>query len=456
MACVLLLLPTSRENKQAMAPPLKQPNSSFASYANEEKMETESEGEFGARQSRIGATAQRSSGDDERGSVENDTQRHHEDNRNQEMNNEQMHRAEPIEEERKEEEEAAAGGAHARNVGVMDDFEDLSVDSSLDDVPIAELSRARASRVTDSDQSFEDGKKRSASKDSTMLSDYAKMPAKEKENDFDDESAMEDRKMPPKEADRSFSHEESDSVDSSMDECRLSLKDSKRPTKKQQIRELPQDIEIAAADAIENNLEQDMDLSSQVGRNDRNHESGTKTSPASHESDSEESESEDEDDFIRPANVRVANDGTFIAARGGRRPKGMVWDKYIGEYVPRNKRTKDAKEASSQKGPPKKRAKANKALTSSQSAKDDERRARQRRKQDTKIGTRVYARWPGDGQYYWGVVTAIKRKPNSHFDQYSVSTHVTELVKNTMNNCHPLTSVCRFAFMMTISLSSSH
>lgn len=42
-----------------------------------------------------------------------------------------------------------------------------------------------------------------------------------------------------------------------------------------------------------------------------------------------------------------------------------------------------------------------------------------RREPGTEIGSSVYAKWE-NGDYYWAIITDIKRKTNSHYDQYTV------------------------------------
>jgi hypothetical protein len=51
-----------------------------------------------------------------------------------------------------------------------------------------------------------------------------------------------------------------------------------------------------------------------------------------------------------------------------------------------------------------------------------------RRHSNTKTGTRVYAEWPNPKGWFFATVMDIKRKPNSHFDQYSVSSSRTSII----------------------------
>jgi hypothetical protein len=53
---------------------------------------------------------------------------------------------------------------------------------------------------------------------------------------------------------------------------------------------------------------------------------------------------------------------------------------------------------------------------------------KKRRHSNTKIGTRVYAEWPNPKGWFFATVMDIKRKPKSHFDQYSVSSLRTSII----------------------------
>jgi hypothetical protein len=105
------------------------------------------------------------------------------------------------------------------------------------------------------------------------------------------------------------------------------------------------------------------------------------------------------------------DDGDDDYQRG--RPKKMLKATKSKRGRPR----KTPNETTSKRGRPRKIPKeTTKSPMASLKAKPKE---EPRREPGTEIGSSVYAKWL-DGFYYWAVIVDIKRKPCSHYDQYSV------------------------------------
>lgn len=167
-----------------------------------------------------------------------------------------------------------------------------------------------------------------------------------------------------------------------------------------------------------------------------------------------------------PSILKKDVNGPHRCPRGGRRPVGMKWDSRRGKFVPksafrkasssacdsdesgddfvdnsdkirsRKKRSrKRGRRELRENGKGDKRARRNHSISSSNmpnSAASPKARGsvdlgkspQKPREPGTEVGSRVYGLWKGNKRWYWGVIVDIKRKKNSHFDQYSVRTFV--------------------------------